>query len=517
MQSTVDDPLSPLPEPPFPKKTTSGSSHSSVNSGVDASIGSRVASDGDNRSSSTNISPHDLQPFAHQFAVPHHNQGTRARNPPARDCKLMCKRLYGEEEQDLVKTLHTTNPTIWVAIAPDSLTGDLAHECATAIQALAQRRQIIDIDIAFRESEVNLLAGPPLLPPATDVDPLAHVNDALSTALSLPVAGLGTDMQGNLGAYFVVGKELYAFTARHVLFSHNGPNYEYSYPPYPKKKVLLMGQRAFKEYAAFVREKINTMELLVLAWTKHVHAMETRGDTSDRGVQKLADKRRQLAAFQVELVALKHFLQHDIPRWREQKNRVIGHVVWAPPMARDPESGYTCDVCVIKIDKRKFKNLSGNVLSLGREIAPQEFIRRMIASTFASFIYPEDGLLPARHTTHSRRHQLPEDSLPRFLSAVRHYSISGSFDTDEVAILPDSAALTDPAAHSDPSFSRGGDSGSIVVDDLGHYVGMLTSGVGAADTSDITYATPMDWVWKVIKRLLPDAKLDFDPASFMVA
>ena len=53
--------------------------------------------------------------------------------------------------------------------------------------------------------------------------------------------------------------------------------------------------------------------------------------------------------------------------WSDPKNRVVGHVVWAPPITGNtPPHGYTQDVCVIKLDKDKFmSNFVQNVINLG--------------------------------------------------------------------------------------------------------------------------------------------------------
>ena len=52
--------------------------------------------------------------------------------------------------------------------------------------------------------------------------------------------------------------------------------------------------------------------------------------------------------------------------WAEVNNRVIGHVVWAPPITGlVPPYDYTLDVCVIKLDKKKFLNFKGNAIDLG--------------------------------------------------------------------------------------------------------------------------------------------------------
>jgi hypothetical protein len=56
-------------------------------------------------------------------------------------------------------------------------------------------------------------------------------------------------------------------------------------------------------------------------------------------------------------------------------------------------------------------------------------------------------------------------------------------------------------------FSARGDSGSIIVDRLGRIGGLLTGGAGKTETSDVTYATPMFWLWPRIKQHFPNAHL----------
>jgi hypothetical protein len=56
-------------------------------------------------------------------------------------------------------------------------------------------------------------------------------------------------------------------------------------------------------------------------------------------------------------------------------------------------------------------------------------------------------------------------------------------------------------------FSAPGDSGSIIVDGLGRIGGLLTGGSGMKEFSDVTYATPMWWLWPRIKQHFPHAHL----------
>jgi hypothetical protein len=92
--------------------------------------------------------------------------------------------------------------------------------------------------------------------------------------------------------------------------------------------------------------------------------------------------------------------------------------------------------------------------------------------------------------------------LSRFLSHVRRHFATGNIDSVEAAIHP----------HNNDSgpFSRGGDSGSVIVDALGRFVALLTCGTGKTDSSDITFGTPMHWLWLLILAKFDGANLYWD-------
>src|SRR5258708_7172147 len=48
-------------------------------------------------------------------------------------------------------------------------------------------------------------------------------------------------------------------------------------------------------------------------------------------------------------------------------------------------------------------------------------------------------------------------------------------------------------------FSAPGDSGSIIVDGRGHFGDLLTGGAGKTESSDVTYTTPLFWVFPRIE------------------
>ena len=124
----------------------------------------------------------------------------------------------------------TTAATVWVGVLPDTLTSEIAHASSKDILQFLEEHGIYDVEVAFRESTRTENGGPQLLAPVSDVHPLKDAIYTLTTALGLPIAGLNSlNNAGTLGFYFRVGEDLYAVTARHVLFNDNEPNEEYAY------------------------------------------------------------------------------------------------------------------------------------------------------------------------------------------------------------------------------------------------------------------------------------------------
>lgn len=75
----------------------------------------------------------------------------------------------------------------------------------------------------------------------------------------------------------------------------------------------------------------------------------------------------QLSKTRTAIEELKKFFVKMKKQWAKPKDRVVGHVVWTPPLSfSTAPHGYTKDVCVVKLDKERFsQNFRRNVLDLG--------------------------------------------------------------------------------------------------------------------------------------------------------
>ena len=185
---------------------------------------------------------------------------------------------WDESDAEGLQTAVTSDVTIWVGVQEDTTTGDVALKSSLDILGLLKQHDIDDVEVAFRESEARLLTGPPLLTPVDDDPPLKNVIHSVTTALGLPIAGEKTpQVQGTFDFYLRIGEDLYGVTAGHVLFELNQANEEYNYPvrPFarengrnsgysylaaPKKEVILMGTKAFKDLLKFIQAEIGCLK-----------------------------------------------------------------------------------------------------------------------------------------------------------------------------------------------------------------------------------------------------------------
>ena len=150
----------------------------------------------------------------------------------------------------------------------------------------------------------------------------------------------------------------------------------------------------------------------------------------------------------------------------------------------------------------------------------------------SEFEYPEEGLLPVQGMLSAADINNPNSNLKEghirhvikcgfttnttvgtlsgFMSHSRKYFATGNLDSVEVAIHPhDNNSI---------AFSRDGDDGALIVDALGRFVALLTGGTNkGTDSSDITFATPMEWVWDLVKDKFPGANLYFDDLEGFLA
>ncbi|CAE6503240.1 unnamed protein product [Rhizoctonia solani] len=443
-------------------------------------------------------------------------------------------RFTWEEEDPEAETeteTVTTPPTIWVGVLADSLTSDVAYHSSNDILDLLKEHDISDIEVAYRESYARLLTGPELYAPVNYFHPLKDVITPFTTALGMPIASLKTPhMQGTMGFFFRQDGKLYGVTARHVLFSEEDGNDEYSYVTGPKKEAVVLGTQGFSNLLEAIEHHIEaliiTVSLLEEQINTHSKAVMNGNADGTLTAAQLARNKFILEWRTEEIEELRGFCVTVRKEWQDLNDRIIGHVVWAPPVSVSVlADGYMRDVCVIELDLKKFgNNLKGNVINLGPEIDPGKFVYMMNSRSDATpkFKYPLGGHLKLRDIVSAteiinssnggpapyviKRGSATQTTIGRlngFDSYERRYNSLGHMDSMAMAIF----------SYDDESgpFSEPGDSGAVIADAHARFAGFVTGGTGNPHYSDIIYATPMVWLWnKVLKVKYPRADLEFE-------
>jgi hypothetical protein len=139
----------------------------------------------------------------------------------------------------------------------------------------------------------------------------------------------------------------------------------------PKKEVVLMSTKAFTNFLMSIQGHIGTLNNTVGALEKRVTALTARseggGPNAEQAARELVETQHELSKTRTAIEELKKFFVKMKKQWTKPKDRVIGHVVWAPPVSvSTAPHNYTKDVCVVKLDEKKFlQNFRRNVLDLG--------------------------------------------------------------------------------------------------------------------------------------------------------
>lgn len=420
---------------------------------------------------------------------------------------------------------------LWIGATHESLTGEDAHTSAKGCLDLLKEFDITDVEVEFRESIYTPLGGPNLLKPASDLDPDVDVRGPLTPALGLSIAAQATPhAEGTGGIYLAEGgdsKKVLLVTARHVLFPPDEPNVNYPYTSAgaPRRNVLLLGTKAFKDFLDSIKIRIGRHGIMVELYERQIEKLQARvAGENNEDVQK-ATKQTEKALRSLDdameaIQALEKFYNESRKTWSSPRQRVLGHIARSPPITLGVGAeGFTEDYAVVELDSSKIKDaFKGNVIDLGTKIPEDEFTLKMCPQfgTASSFKYPDDRLLPLQDLISEDLMRKPDmldhngescllvikngsatgvtiGRATGIFSYVRKYFGNNTHQTSmEWAILP--------YDNKSGAFAAPGDSGSIIADGLGRVGGILTGGAGKTASSDIIYATPFFWLLPRIKQ-----------------
>jgi len=421
---------------------------------------------------------------------------------------------------------------IWVGVIPNTLSRMDGLTVAQQCRQLLVANGIHDVEVEIRESVVTRYVGPKLEMPAPPSDPTAELVEPLTSTLGSFISNVKTPNIVGTGGFYVSDSEsnLYLVTARHVVLKvEEVENKTYLYKPngQPRVNIALFGNDGFDTFVQQIQKAISDQRMIIeLEESRIKYALEG-GDSGGhkigvgQAVRMLEGAKRHVQEAKDALVALTKLEKEVVNGWRDMKDRIIGHLYFAPPIQlRAGDYKYTQDYALIKIDPSKLdaKNFTGNMIDLGTKIPSYEFQELMFPhpENRHRFKYPANRLMKVQGIISdneiSNPTMLDENGDPCLFvmkrgyttgltlgrannihSFVRNYFDNGATQTSrEWPICPYNKRLA--------PFSSQGDSGAAIVDCQGRIGGLLTGGGGGTDSTDITYATPISFIMDSLKN-----------------
>jgi len=415
---------------------------------------------------------------------------------------------------------------ILVGVNPGTLSPELGIEVAVHCRSILIQNEIHDTHIIICESKFTRYAI--MYKPTISANPTVVVREPFSTTLGIPICNADTPYIEGTGGFFFTDTAkpgiLYLLTARHILFHPDDEEnklFEFrERRGQAYRKVVMMSQTSFDAHCKTIKSVIEAKQIVIeqLKWRSLV--ADKMQDKDEANAERKAIQSKMEAAEEV-IAAFKKFLADITRDWKDEDNRVLGHVTLSPPISFNyGEDGFTDDWAVVQIHPTMISKLNfiGNAIDLGS----------VDVDVLTTWMYP--------HHANPRSFEYPGDRLLRFLGTVpdlEMYSPSsrtkdhedkpvimvlknGNASNLTVGRLNTIRAFTREYFKGKPGemskevgvfprnsksgpFSDHGDSGSAVIDGAGRVCGILTGGDGATVVSDCTFVTSINFLIKRLK------------------
>jgi hypothetical protein len=425
---------------------------------------------------------------------------------------------------DVVRIGYVDEPSgdavLWIGVRPESVSYEVAIDAALQCKRLLLAHSIEDVEVELHQAEIISLANPQLYQPVFSSDPTADVLHPFSSTIGITICAQSTPWAEGTGGFFLAeggdGTRLFVVTVRHVVLPRSENDlFEHKSESQPRHNVLLLSEASFKEHLASVDKKIEEQEVLIDFHTRRFQKMDGREDSvavkeredAQEEVKKAGDKKEALRDFHLELEE----------NWATESSRILGHVIFSPPIVPSADTEhYTQDIAVIEIDTSKIdpSHFRGNVIDLGTKFSPETLTAMMHPNPENSdnFEFPTDRLLSVQGIIKGEELRKPtvyDENGNRCIMVLKRGRTTGltvgrannimSYTRRHFRDQTSKQWAILPFDQKSGPFSDKGDSGSIVVDGAGRIGGIITGAGGLGDSCDVTYATPIEFVMKVIR------------------
>ncbi|KAI2601843.1 hypothetical protein GGR54DRAFT_634465 [Hypoxylon sp. NC1633] len=425
-----------------------------------------------------------------------------------------------------------------IGVKPHSLSFNNAVTVANSAHELLATASFDKVEVAVVEAaEVtrSVSRGPKMLSFQPLLNNVPGLRKIFTPTLGIPISPAKYPHYAGTGALFyrMSGdqKRVFLLTCAHVARPPSeDPNTgkKLTNQSHVTEEIISPGSETFDSAIRSLMTNLEDQTRNIKVWN---NAMAGLGDAQEGEVDEITEMR---AEYQSLVDAARKRLNQIMSLYNEVQDRetltqrVIGRVFGCQPIkASHGSHGFTRDWALIEIyhDKIDWGSFRGNKVFVGERGTIDQFARAMWpqASDGKDFCCPPDGLLQANGIV-----QDAEIRNPRHLdvhnqkcllvvkngtttgttfgrvngleSFIRSHAEYGIYETSmELAVLRISKQHN--------TFSRSGDSGSIVLTRTGKILGIITRGEGPTDNTDVTYITPYYAIDEELKKEYPGIHL----------
>ena len=265
---------------------------------------------------------------------------------------------------------------IWVGVKPGTTSSGTAHEVSLEILGLLKDKGIEGVVIEWRESVLQRLAGPPLLPAVTRSDATHHVRRFLTPLHGVSLAAEDRereDAEGTLTLWFHENRDeagnpstkVFGVTNCHVLRRNPTVDYEHKGDA-PMSYVRICGGRRFDRGLDETTDEIANCAMTADLLTREIATLQS--ESADDNSEEIKEKQWYLDRETKAVNDLEAFHLNATTNWSHiSLHRNIGYTQFAPAITVDEGgSRFTSDWGVFVVAEAKVKDaFKGNVVFLG--------------------------------------------------------------------------------------------------------------------------------------------------------
>ena len=223
---------------------------------------------------------------------------------------------------------------------------------------------IISVEIAFRESIVTRSGGPRLLDHTLSIDPTVDIRSPFTPTLGLKISLKDFPyFEGTGGSNRVL-----LLTARHAVLplkKYSNSLYHRKNNSTPRREVIHLGSKAYQTALEAISHKMANETAMVDTCKNEITALGEVLEGEDVRITRVRN------AFGVEVVkaeesnmSMDEFYGNITKFWTEESQRVLGHVLYAPPISSDKQ--FTEDWALVELNRGKFDldTFQGNAIDI---------------------------------------------------------------------------------------------------------------------------------------------------------